>query len=64
MRGPVVYCAEGVDNGPHLHSLLLPRNPVFEECDGAFGLPTLKIPCKRRVAFEDGTLYRNLPPEL
>ncbi len=64
MRGPVVYCAEGVDNGKYLHSFLLPTAPVFEECDGAFGLPSLKIPCQRRVAFADGELYRNRPPVL
>ena len=64
MRGPVVYCAEGVDNGKYLHSFLLPITPVFEECDGAFALPTLKIPCQYRVPFADGELYRNRPAAL
>ena len=65
MRGPVVYCAEGIDNGEHLHSFLLPQNPTFEEGESArFGLPTLKLACERRVAFEDGVLYHNCPPLL
>jgi DUF1680 family protein len=25
MRGPIVYCAEGVDNGEFLHSFILPK---------------------------------------
>lgn len=62
MRGPVVYCAEGVDNGKHLHSFLLPRDPVFEERDDAFGLPKLKLSCQRRIPFAQGILYQNHPP--
>ena len=63
MRGPVLYCAEGVDNGAHLHSLLLPAAPAFEEAtQSAFELPTLKLPCLRRAPFEQGNLYQNHPP--
>lgn len=62
MRGPVVYCAEAIDNGEYLHSFLLPGDIRAEETfDPAFGLHTLKIPCRRRTAFS-GTLYAGHPP--
>jgi DUF1680 family protein len=28
-RGPVVYCFEAVDNGPHVKDIVLPRDPKF-----------------------------------
>lgn len=31
MRGPVVYCLEGVDNGPYLQALRLPRDAQIRE---------------------------------
>lgn len=63
MRGPIVYCAEGVDNGEGLlHSYILPRKLAAVETENqAYGLPTLDIPCQKRVA-DDGPLYGNLPP--
>lgn len=43
MRGPVVYCAEGVDNGDNLRSfILLPEKPVEVIPSEQFGLPVLK----------------------
>lgn len=41
MRGPVVYCAEGVDNGKDLQSIAVDINAKFEvgECD--FLLPSI-----------------------
>ena len=30
-RGPIVYCAEEIDNGKRLHNLVLPRGAAFEE---------------------------------
>ena len=62
MRGPIVYCAEGVDNEGSLHSYLLPREiSATETFDESFGLYTLKIPCKRRAEFADG-IYSHTPP--
>ena len=62
MRGPIVYCAEGVDNEGSLHSYLLPREiSATETFDENFGLYTLKIPCKRRAEFEGG-IYSHTPP--
>ncbi|MBQ9150800.1 MAG: glycoside hydrolase family 127 protein [Clostridia bacterium] len=64
MRGPVVYCAEGVDNGEgELHSYIIPADfTSAEEGSEAYGLPTLTVPCLKQVA--DGeSLYRNTPPK-
>ncbi len=41
MRGPVVYCAEGVDNGSNIWSLKLDKNEKFELCESEFLLPTI-----------------------
>ena len=63
MRGPVVYCAEGVDNGEsQLHGYVLPESiQATVEGSDAFGLPTLTVPCSKRV--DDGALYSNQPPK-
>ena len=63
LRGPVVYCAEGVDNGEgELHNYLIPKAFSAEtEGSEAYGLPTLTVPCMKRV--DDGPLYSNRPPE-
>jgi len=64
MRGPIVYCAEGVDNGADLHSFVVPTNftcrEVFNE---TFGLYDLEIDCLKRVPFEDA-LYASHPPKV
>ena len=59
MRGPVVYCVEGVDNGENLRSFtLLPEKPV-EVCDAEqFGVPVLKTTALYKEATE--ALYRPL----
>ena len=64
MRGPVVYCAEGVDNGEgELHNYVLTRDfTATEEGSDAYGLPTLAVPCAKRVT-DCGGLYRNTPPK-
>ena len=64
MRGPVVYCAEGVDNGEgELHNYILPADfAAAEEGSDAYGLPTLTVPCRKRTA-DGGSLYRNTPPK-
>ena len=47
MRGPVVYCIEGVDNGEDLKSILLDASARFEVQDGEFLLPTLRTKAYR-----------------
>ena len=63
MKGPVVYCAEGVDNGEgELHNFVIPADfTAIEEENATYGLPTLTVPCTKRVA-DGGNLYRNTPP--
>lgn len=62
-RGPVVYCAEGVDNGQHMHSYAIPSNPEFHEAyDENFGLYTIEVACVRELDFGD-ELYSNRAPQ-
>lgn len=43
-RGPVVYCAEGVDNGGNLHAFRISKDFKFEEIfEPAYGLYKLKV---------------------
>lgn len=42
MRGPVVYCAEGVDNGKDIAGLYVDAEAGFEIVKGEFILPDLK----------------------
>jgi len=63
MRGPVVYCAEAVDNAENLHSYLLPAQIQAEEhYDSSLGLHTLTVPCRRRLPFGN-VLYSSRPPK-
>ena len=55
MRGPVVYCAEGVDNGTDIKSIALPAESVFELAESEFLLPILKTEAYR--PFESDSLY-------
>ena len=44
MRGPVVYCAEGVDNGNNLHRFSLPTELTYNVNEnGSFGLPDITV---------------------
>ena len=64
MKGPVVYCAEGTDNGEReLHSYVIPSDfTAAEEESDAYGLPVLTVPCRKEAA--DGEeLYRNASPK-
>ena len=63
MRGPIVYCAEGVDNGADLHSITV-SDPFTakESFDEEIGLYTLEIPAQRTIPFESGTLYASRAP--
>ena len=64
MLGPVVYCAESVDNGENLHSFLVPEGFSYtEKYDESFGLHTLEISCKKRLNFElAGGIYSDKKP--
>ena len=55
-RGPVVYCAEGVDNGDNIHSLWLPRDAVIREGELWAGCPLLHTEACRPAPSEE--LYR------
>ena len=55
MRGPVVYCAEGIDNGADVKSIALPAESVFELAESEFLLPILKTEAYR--PFESDSLY-------
>ena len=63
MRGPILYCAEAVDNGSDLHSFFVPHGfAVTERSDSLGGLPMLEITAKKRLPFENA-LYSNTPPK-
>lgn len=66
MRGPVVYCAEGVDNGADIKSVSLNTNADFEVCDSEFLLPMLKTKALRpketeSLYYEAGDDYEEIP---
>ncbi len=62
MRGPVVYCAEGVDNGTELHSFVLGDALSAKLQESAeFALPTLEIACERRLPFAGGLYAVSAP---
>lgn len=63
MRGPVLYCAEGMDNPHLLHSYrVTPNAGVSESYDPYFGLMTLTVEACHLYR-DDGTLYANHPPK-
>jgi DUF1680 family protein len=48
-RGPIVYCAEGVDNGQDIHSILLDPKGKFTLSDRDFILPSIKTTAHKPV---------------
>lgn len=58
MRGPVVYCAEGVDNGSDLSAISIAKNAEFTVTDGEFILPNLHTTATRPQ--ESEALYAEL----
>ncbi|MBQ1260782.1 MAG: glycoside hydrolase family 127 protein [Clostridia bacterium] len=64
MRGPIVYCAEGVDNGPYLHDYLIPSDFTYTEnmCE-SFGLIVLNISAYKRIN-QSEELYSHKAPML
>ena len=62
MRGPVVYCAESVDNGENLHRLSIPSKFHCTESKSAeFGLPTLEITAFEKAPYKN-SLYSSKAP--
>lgn len=66
MRGPVVYCAEGIDNGADIKSVAIDINAEFEMQDSEFLLPSLKTKAYRQkenesLYFEAGDDYEEIP---
>lgn len=61
--GPLLYCAEEVDNGSWLHSLsLCPEGEITRAMDETLGLPVLTMPAIRRPVEEDAPLYLRYHP--
>ncbi|MBO5939290.1 MAG: glycoside hydrolase family 127 protein [Clostridia bacterium] len=61
MRGPIVYCAEAVDNGEDLHTVSVSADAEITVVKNqAFGLPCLKLPCRKRLP--DDLLYASGTP--
>jgi uncharacterized protein len=65
MRGPLVYCAEEVDNGGDLNAIVVPsdlpdaKTSVVQDLGGAVAL---ELPVKREETANWGTsLYRSIP---
>ena len=66
MRGPVVYCAEGADNGADLKSVLLDIKGEYEMKESEFLLPVLKTTAYRpteneSLYYEAGDDYEEIP---
>ena len=62
MRGPVVYCAEGIDNGENLHRFTVPSGFEYvEKNNELFGIPELEIEAYEKMTYE-GELYSSHPP--
>ena len=66
MRGPVVYCTEGADNGADLKSVLLDIKGEFEIKESEFLLPVLKTKAYRpketeSLYYEAGDDYEEIP---
>ncbi|PYE90480.1 glycoside hydrolase family 127 protein [Phyllobacterium leguminum] len=66
MRGPLVYCAEGVDNGEGLNAIELTgdvANAETAEIPELRGAVALDVPATRDKADWGDVLYRAAPPE-
>lgn len=59
-RGPIIYCAEEVDNGEDIFNLCLNKNPQFDctfEEDSLGGVTVLKTKDVRKSTSSDEALY-------
>ena len=58
MRGPVVYCMEGVDNECHLRDVRIDSRAAFKVGkDETLEVPTLTVRAYRREDDENAPLY-------
>ena len=69
MRGPVVYCAEGIDNGSDIKAIRIDPSEKFKLEDSKFLLPVLATTAYRpkadqRLYYEAGDDYETLPLKL
>ncbi len=56
--GPIVYCAESVDNGENLHQYrLTPNVSATAAFDASFGLNTLNVQAEKLIDTAGGVLY-------
>ncbi len=67
MRGPLVYCMEGIDNGGELQNLRIPIDVKFTltQGEGEDGLPDEIVRIRfqgMRVSFHSDDLYSEQPP--
>lgn len=62
MRGPVVYCAEGVDNKNNLHRYSVNADFGYQIIDDGYGLPSLEIDAYETLE-SDGILYSRVRPK-
>lgn len=60
MRGPLLYCMEGVDNGSSLRDIVVDTAEFVEETDANLGILTLTAKGRRRAPFEGRELYRKV----
>ena len=59
MRGPVVYCLEGQDNGGRLHAVSVAADTGFtEEKSDLYMMPVLKAQGRRDITAANDWLYR------
>jgi DUF1680 family protein len=64
--GPVVYCLEGIDNGPGLHTMLLPRDAKLKadfDKELLGGTPVVDVKGMKEIEPE-GALYHQKVPDL
>lgn len=65
MRGPVVYCMEGVDNGERIQDCLLDANAEFaEKPSELYGMPVLTVDGFEHPTPDGNWLYRRFQKEL
>ena len=63
-RGPIVYCAESIDNGRHLKSAVIKKDADFScEKSEIFGNEIVKISCNAIMSddFDNSSLYSTTP---
>ncbi len=62
MRGPIVFCAEGVDNGAHLKDIAIrPSMPFTYAWNEALNVPMLRTTATRSVWPEKTRIYTSDP---